>query len=108
MTKREWQEWKEENYGDVGALIDLANDEGIGHVFDDIISADDVDYFVERRMENGGWQGVACCLYDIVNNLNDDYYEIDGYENLTTIDDWDSLADDLENNLDLEDSDLDD
>jgi len=102
MTKTEWEDWKANNRGDFGALINLANDEGEEELFNDLISSDEVDDFVRDRLENSGWQGVACCISDIINCRNDDYYEVDGYGNLTTCSSWDSYADDLENNLDFD------
>ena len=102
MTKTEWEDWKANNRGDFGALIDLANDEGEEDLFNDIISSDDVDDFVRDRLDSSGWQGVACCISDIINCMNDDYYEVDGYGNLTTCSSWDSYADDLESNLDFD------
>ena len=99
MTEREFEDWKSENRNDFHALINLANDEGCEELFNDLISTDDVDDFVRERLDNGGWQGVACCISDIVDNMSDDFYEIDGYGNLTTCSDWDSYADDLENEL---------
>lgn len=65
----------------VTELIDLAYEYELDYLVEDIISTEDIDYFIEVRLENGGWQGVACCLAKI-NYLNDDYYEIDGYGNL--------------------------
>lgn len=103
MTKTEWEDWKSENYGDYSALKNLACDEGFDDLFSDLISTDDVDDFVRSRLESGGWQGVACCISDIVNYMSDDYYEIDGYGNLTTCDSWDIYADDLENQMDFDD-----
>jgi hypothetical protein len=54
-------------------------------VTDDFIANEDVDEFVRNRMNDGGWEGVACCLTDIVNRQCDDYYQIDGYANLTYV-----------------------
>lgn len=102
MTREEWEDWKSKNRNDFGALIDLANDEGEYELFNDLISSDGVDDFVKERLESGGWQGVAHCISDIINNMSDSYYEIDGYSNLTTCDSWDSYADELESRLDLE------
>lgn len=91
MTKAEWEDWKDENRGDICTLKNFATKNDIC-CLDDIISSYDVDYIVRERLKNGGWQGVACCIYNIINNLNDDWYEIDGYENLTTCTDWDTYA----------------
>ena len=68
----------------VEELIDLAYEYELDYLVEDIISTEDIDYFIEKRLESGGWQGVACCLAKI-NYLNDDYYEIDGYGNLKEI-----------------------
>ena len=59
-----------------------------------------IDYFIEKRLESGGWQGVACCLAKI-NYLNDDYYEIDGYGNLKefTFNDAKKLLDYIEEEI---------
>ena len=102
MTKEEFEDWKANNRNDFSALINLANDEGCYGLFDDLISTDDVDDFVRNRLESCGWQGVACCISDIINRMNDDYYEIDGYQNLTTCDSWDSYAEELERELDFD------
>lgn len=103
MTREEWEEWKSKNRNDLGALKDLANDEGHEELFDDLIANDDeLDEFVRNRLESGGWQGVACCISDIINNMSDDYYEIDGYGNLTTCSSWDSYAEELENEMDFD------
>lgn len=102
MTKEEFEDWKANNRNDFSALINLANDEGCYGLFDDLISTDDVDDFVRDRLDSCGWQGVACCISDIINCMNDDYYEIDGYQNLTTCDSWDSYAEELENEMDFD------
>ena len=102
MTKNEFEEWKDNNRNDFAALINFANDNGCEECVDDIISADMVDDFVRERMDNGGWQGVACCISDIINNMNDDFYRVDGYANLTTLDDWDMYADEIERNMDFD------
>jgi hypothetical protein len=102
MTKEEFEDWKANNRNDFGALKDLANDEGCYGLFDDLISTDDVDDFVRNRLESGGWQGVAHCISDIISDMCDSYYEIDGYGNLTTCDSWDSYAEELERELDFD------
>lgn len=102
MTKEEFKDWKANNRNDYGALKDLANDEGHYELFDDLISTDDVDDFVRNRLESCGWQGVAHCISDIINDMCDSYYEIDGYGNLTTCDSWDSYAEELEKELDFD------
>lgn len=102
MTKQEFEDWKDENRGDFGALISLANDEGFEELFNDLISTDDVDDFVRDRLDNGSWQGVAYCISDIIESMSDSYYEIDGYGNLTTCSSWDSYADELENEMDFD------
>lgn len=99
MTKTEWEDWRNENYRDFGALKNLANDIGEYEMFNNLISTDEVDDFVRSRLESGGWEGVANCISDIIDHMGDGYYEIDGYENLTTCDSWDSYADELENRM---------
>ena len=68
----------------VGELINLACEYGLDYLVEDIISTEDIDYFIGERLKSSGWQGVACCLAKI-NYINDDYYEIDGYGNLKEI-----------------------
>ena len=84
----------------VEELIDLAYEYELDYLVEDIISTEDIDYFIERRLESGGWQGVACCLAKI-NYLNDDYYEIDGYGNLKefTFNDAKKLLDYIEEEI---------
>lgn len=101
MTKAEWEEWKDDNRGDISALKNFASDEDI-YCLDDVIGSDYVDDFVRERLDNGGWQGVACCISDIINCMNDDWYEIDGYGNLTPCSDWDTLAGYVEDELEFD------
>ena len=84
----------------VGELIDLAYEYELDYLVEDIISTEDIDYFIEVRLKSGGWQGVACCLAKI-NYINDDYYEIDGYGNLKefTFDDAKKLLDYIEEEI---------
>ena len=84
----------------VGELIDLACEYGLDYLVEDIISTEDIDYFIEERLKNSGWQGVACCLAKF-NYLNDDYYEIDGYGNLKefTFNDAKKLLDYIEEEI---------
>ena len=84
----------------VEELIDLAYEYELDYLVEDIISTEDIDYFIEKRLESGGWQGVACCLAKI-NYINDDYYEIDGYGNLKefTFDDAKKLLDYIEEEI---------
>ena len=84
----------------VEELIDLAYEYELDYLVEDIISTEDIDYFIEKRLESGGWQGVACCLAKI-NYMNDDYYEIDGYGNLKefTFDDAKKLLDYIEEEI---------
>ena len=102
MTKTEWEDWKANNRNDFSALKNLADDEGCDEIFNDLISSDDVDDFVRNRLESGGWQGVAHCISDIINDMCDSYYEVDGYGNLTTCDSWDSYAEELEREMDFD------
>lgn len=101
MTKAEWNEWKEDNSGNISALKNFAYDNEI-YCLDDVISSDEVDDFVRNRLESGGWQGVACCISDIINCMSDDWYEIDGYSNLTTCSSWETLADYVEDEMDFD------
>jgi hypothetical protein len=84
----------------VSELIDLAYEYELDYLVEDIISTEDIDYFIEKRLKSGGWQGVACCLAKI-NYLNDDYYEIDGYGNLKefTFNDAKKLLDYIEEEI---------
>ena len=84
----------------IGELIDLAYEYELDYLVEDIISTEDIDYFIEKRLESSGWQGVACCLAKI-NYLNDDYYEIDGYGNLKefTFNDAKKLLDYIEEEI---------
>ena len=84
----------------VEELIDLAYEYELDYLVEDIISTEDIDYFIEVRLKSGGWQGVACCLAKI-NHINDDYYEIDGYGNLKefTFDDAKKLLDYIEEKI---------
>jgi hypothetical protein len=82
-------------------LKSIASDYGQEREVDSFIHTDDVDDFVERRFQSGGWQGVACCLTDLIHNQSDDYYNIDGYENLelVTVDLLQNTLDDLKRAL---------
>lgn len=102
MTKEEWEDWKANNRNDFSALVNLANDEGHDEIFNDLISSDEVDDFVRNRLESCGWGGVADCISDIINNKGDSYFVVDGYQNLTTCDSWDSYAEELENEMDFD------
>ena len=99
MTREQWEDWKANNRNDFGALINLANEEGHEELFEDLLSTDQVDDFVRNRLDSCGWQGVAHCISDIINDMCDSYYEVDGYGNLTTCSSWDSYADDLESEM---------
>jgi len=102
MTKTEFEEWKENNRDDFPALMNLADEERRNGIFENIISSDEVDDFVCDRFESGGWQGVACCISDIIDYMNEDYYEIDGYGNLKPCDSWDYYADLLEDEMEFD------
>lgn len=101
MTRKEYQEWKDENRGDYSALINLANDNGCESAVDDLISSDELDERVKYEAESG-WQRVACFLSDIVNNMSYDYYKIDGYGNADVPDDWDVYADEVERQMEFD------
>ena len=84
----------------IGELIDLAYEYELDYLVEDIISTEDIDYFIGERLKSSGWQGVTCCLAKI-NYLNDDYYEIDGYGNLKefTFNDAKKLLDYIEEEI---------
>ena len=71
----------------INTMKDIESEYGVDTGMNSFISNEDtdVDDFVKRRLESGGWQGVACCISDIVHSLSDSYYHIDGYENLELI-----------------------
>jgi hypothetical protein len=86
----------------INEMKDIASDYGKDELVDEFIPNDDMmDDFVKARMESSGWQGVACCISDIVNCMSDDYYEIDGYGNLkeVTQGSLECTLSDLERNL---------
>lgn len=101
MTKSEWIEWKDNNRGDYGALVNFANDHGAEGAVDDLISDSELDERVKYEAESG-WQRVACFLSEIVNNMNEDYYRIDAYGNADLPEDWDCYADEVENQLEFD------
>lgn len=51
----------------------------------DIVAEDIIDEMVENIAKEWGHQRVACFLGDIIHNLNQDFYRLDGYGNLTYI-----------------------
>ena len=67
---------------------------------EDIVNTDEIDDLVQTRLNDGGWQGVACMLSE-VNYLNDEYYLINGYGNLEelTIEYLQCVFDDLKGSL---------
>ena len=101
MTKSEWIDWKNENRGDYGALVNFARDHGADAAVDELISDSELDERVKSEAESG-WQRVACFLCDIINNMNEEYYRIDAYENAGLPEDWDIYADNVEESLDFD------
>ena len=83
-------------------LFSLCDETGNNWLMEDIIYTDDINDFIKNRLDNGDWQGVACCLAN-VNYLNDEYYLINGYGNLEeiTIDYLNGLLSDFLNDFDF-------
>lgn len=101
MTKSEWIDWKDENRGDYGALINFAHDNDIYDCVDELISSDELDERVKSEAESG-WQRVANFLETAVRYMNEDYYKISVYGNVELPDDWDSYAEEVENQLEFD------
>ena len=51
-----------------------------------IVDEDMINEIVKMEAEKWGYQRVACFLSEIIHNLNQDYYRLDGYGNLDVID----------------------
>ena len=81
-------------------ILDLAYDYNLEYYTEDIINTDEIDDLVQTRLNDSGWQGVACMLSE-VNYLNDEYYLINGYGNLEelTIEYLQCVFDDLKSSL---------
>ncbi|WP_144460394.1 antirestriction protein ArdA [Siminovitchia fortis] len=71
------------NY-DMGDVISFAQETEKEEYVEDIIYTEDLDEYVQYRLEQGGWQGVKFMLKDI-NYINDDYYRINGYGNIEEV-----------------------
>lgn len=86
----------------VPMLEELQDLTGVEGYLDDIIHTDLLDEFVQSRLSSGGWQGVACMLAD-VKYMNDDYYMIDGYGNIATLEtrDLEIILGDMLREIDL-------
>ena len=92
---------KDYNHDDVTReILDLAYDYNLEYYTEDIVNTDEIDDLVQTRLNDGGWQGVACMLSE-VNYLNDEYYLINGYGNLEelTIEYLQCVFDDLKSSL---------
>lgn len=50
-----------------------------------IVSEDIIDEMVEQQAREWGWQRVACFIAEVIHNLNQDFYRLDGYGNLDNI-----------------------
>lgn len=64
--------------------VDFCYENKLENYADDFIHTDDLDEFVARRVQSGGWQGVACML-NRVDWFDDEYYHIDGYGNIENV-----------------------
>ena len=65
----------------VREILDLSYDYDLDYYTENIIEEAMIDELVKNRLNSSGWQGVSCMLNKI-NDLNDEYYFIDGYGNL--------------------------
>ena len=81
-------------------ILSLAYDYELEDCVTDIINREEIDNLVQDRLENSGWEGVACMLSKI-NYLTDEYYLIDGYGNLENLTAryLECIFDDLKNEL---------
>jgi len=84
----------------INEMMELAIEYGLEELLDNIIPTEEIDYILESRLKNSGWQGVACLLAK-VNCLNDNYYLINGYGNLEeiSIDHLEMILEELEDEL---------
>lgn len=73
----------EGNY-DIGDAINFACDVGMYDLVENIITNDQLDEYVAYQAQEYGWQRVKYLLGQ-VEYINDDYYEFDGYGNVTNI-----------------------
>ena len=81
----------------IESLFEIAYEHDLEYIVENIISAEDIDDFIQARLESSGWQGVVCCL-EKVKYVEDEYYLVNGYGNLEeiTLDYLRCLVDDLE------------
>ena len=77
-------------------LFEIAYEYDLEYIVENIISAKDIDDFIQARLESSGWQGVTRCL-EKVKYVDDNYYLINRYGNLEeiTLDYLRYLVDDL-------------
>lgn len=97
MTQREFLEIKDLGRSEaISTLKDFCNEHGLEEYTNDFIEVSELNDLVQNRLEDSGWEGVACMLNSI-NYLNDDFYYIDGYGNLREVerDDIDWAIDDI-------------
>lgn len=76
-----WKVWDDA----IEFLLDWQNEKSDLDIYD----CDLVDELVRYRLEHGGYQSVICLLDGISENMNQAYYRLDGYGNLTTIENGD-------------------
>ena len=103
MTREEWEDWKDENFGDIWALKDLAEDNGCDEVFRNFIYSDEVDSILEIHLHNRSWTEVYEEMDRIIGYKDDEYFELDSNGNLDVGRRWDIIADEVENFLIFED-----
>ena len=101
MTRKEWKEWKEKNYDDFDALVNLNYDLRLG-ITDNFVSSDEVDRLVMERTKCSGWRSTLEMLDKIKNRPNDKYFELDSSECLCPCESWESYADAFENEIDFD------
>lgn len=84
-------------------LMEICQEYGQEEMLDDLIHEDNIDMMVENELKQGGWTRVAIFLSK-VEYLNDEYYVIDGYGNLTELTQGyvECLLADLQTNLEQE------
>ena len=62
-------------------ILELAHDYNLEKYTENIINREKIDDLVQIRLDESGWEGVACMLSKI-NYVTDEYYSIDRYGNL--------------------------
>jgi len=102
MNKTEWQEWKDEHRGNYTDLINFANSNGAGDAVSELISTNDIDSLVADRVQSTSWCSVYHLLSGIADDMNSEYYQFDGYGNLESVDDWDTVADNVEDCMEFD------